>query len=150
MCVHLLIRMLAVSALALVAYIDWQRHEIWHFITIPSIVGAVFFADWLPAHFRANALLGSLIALIFFGLIWLVARHVYGIGALGFGDVMLAALVGAIGGVVSGLLWLAVGMLLAGGYAAWLRFILKSATGVIPYGSFIALSSVIGIIVSKI
>lgn len=141
-------RVLAISILAIITIIDWQRHEIWHGITIPSICLAIFAAPWLPADFIANALLGALVAFTLFWIIWFIGRRVYGTGALGFGDVMLAALLGALGGVVDGLLWLAVGMLLAGSYAIWLRYILKSPIKLIAYGSFIAFSGLLGVFLS--
>ncbi len=137
---------IAICVLASIALIDWQQHQIWHSITIPSSLAAILAARWLPAHSPRNALLGAIICFTLFWLIRAIANRVYDSNALGFGDVMLALLIGAIGGTVDGLRWLALGMLIGGGVAFWQWRRTRQSRQPIAYGSCLALGAIIGLI----
>lgn len=135
----------ALGVLFVIVVVDWWRHEIWHALTLPTILLSVWAAQQLPAETMFNALLGATTAFVLFLLIQVVALRIYGDGSFGFGDVMLAAAMGAIGGFIPGLIWLAVGMLCAGGYAAWQMWLGTARDAAIPYGSFLALGGILGI-----
>lgn len=114
----MIIPTLAAGVLLLVALLDARRRTIPHALTLPATLLAIAAAAALPAGNWLNAVLGAAAGGALFGAIWRAARARYGTGALGFGDVTLALLIGALGGIRDGLLALAVGMLIAGGWAA--------------------------------
>jgi leader peptidase (prepilin peptidase)/N-methyltransferase len=101
------------------AWHDWRTQRIPHAVTLPAGVVALAGAAWLPAGTLLNGLLGGVVC----GGIIAALRHLavrrWGAGAVGFGDVMLAWLMGSVGGVVWGLWMVAVGMLANGLVAAW-------------------------------
>ena len=97
-----------------IAIVDARTRLIRHYITVPATAAALAFSMRLPAGGWLNALLGACAAGCLFGAIWWLANRTLGKGAFGFGDVMLAILIGAIGGVYAGLAALAAGMLVAG------------------------------------
>jgi leader peptidase (prepilin peptidase)/N-methyltransferase len=67
--------------------------------------------------------------------------------ALGFGDVKLAMLLGAMVGLSQVLTVLSLGMLLAGGAATVLLLIRRQdRSSVIPYGAFLAMAGIIALI----
>lgn len=134
------------TILIFIGAIDWLRHEIWHAVTIPSIVLALVMASHLPSGFRGNAALGLVVSGGLMLTIWWLANMRYGEGSLGFGDVMLAALLGSIGGAVHGLLWLAVGIMLAGVYAAWRLYQGDTRATYFAYGTFLAMGGILGLL----
>lgn len=112
---------------------------IWHAVTIPLTIAALWLAEQLPAQFCPNALAGGLLAFGVFFCIWWSANRWYQALAFGFGDVMLAMVLGSLGGLFWGSWMLAVGMLLAGGTASLLLFFGRnSRLDAIPYGTFLA------------
>ena len=122
------------------AWEDWQTHRIRHLITLPAIATALIFHNYLPASSFLNGLVGGLFLFLLFGAIGLLAKAWYGHPALRFGDVMLAWLIGSVGGVFWGTWGIALGMVLGGFIALiglWIgRWQRKTW---LPYGTFIAL-----------
>ena len=98
-------------SLILIGWEDWKWRRIWHAVTIPLCAAALWFAEQLPASSRGNALTGALFALGLFVTIWWLGNRWYARLAFGFGDVMLATLLGMIGGLLWGGWMLAIGML---------------------------------------
>lgn len=134
-------------SLLLIGWIDWRWHRIWHVTTISVSIIAFWSASDLPTGSRANALAGAMLAFMLFFLIWWIANQWYQFAALGFGDVMLATAIGMIGGLYWGMWMLATGMLLAGivsGLALYLNW--RTRLDTIPYGSFLALCSLLGLL----
>ncbi len=137
------IHLAAIAVLLFIAIIDWQTHEIWHTVTIPTVALAIVAANQLPAASRVNAAFGALVAFGLVALLRLLAKQVYDAATLGFGDVMLAAVLGAIGGVVDGLLALAIGMLGAGMFAGWRLYHGADRHERFAYGTFLALGGIL-------
>ncbi|MCO5187730.1 MAG: A24 family peptidase [Anaerolineae bacterium] len=101
--------------------IDVRRRRIPHLLTIGGTVVALVGRGMISAEAVLLGCLGVIVSAVLFGAIYLFARRRYGARALGFGDVMLTTLIGALLGPIGALWVLAAGMLLAGGYALWLR-----------------------------
>ncbi|MCO5199742.1 MAG: A24 family peptidase [Anaerolineae bacterium] len=107
--------------LILIISIDVRRRRIPHLLTIGGTVVALVGRGMISAEAVLLGCLGVIVSAVLFGAIYLFARRRYGARALGFGDVMLTTLIGALLGPIGALWVLAAGMLLAGGYALWLR-----------------------------
>lgn len=121
-----------------VAVIDMQHRLIPTLLVYPTIVFALLSSACWPHLGLWNSLLGGGLAFaLFFGLAFL-ARLIFGDGALGDGDVTLAALIGAICGYPLVVLALALGAL-AGGLGAIVLLVLRrSPLGTtIPYGPYL-------------
>jgi leader peptidase (prepilin peptidase)/N-methyltransferase len=86
----------------------------------------------------------------FFALYWIGSKY-YGSGALGFGDVKLAMLLGAILGVHQVLIVLTLGMLLAGLGGMLLLMIKRNdKQSSLPYGAYLAFAGIVAIIWTNI
>lgn len=86
------------------------------------------------------ALAGAAVGLLFFYGLYRLGRRLYGLPALGMGDVKLAMLIGAMVGLNRVLPTLAAGMLLAGLAALlWLR---QRRTTTLPYGAFLSTAAI--------
>lgn len=136
------LRYMLLLFICLVVLIGWDvaYRRLPHWMTVPGIVYAAVLHKQLPATNMLNALLGGATAFLLFLLI-------YQTGKLGFGDVMLAALIGTAGGIQLGLLALATGMLMAGigALIAWRR-----GEQTIPYGAYLAVGATIFYLVGNI
>mgnify|MGYP003377318714 CR=1 FL=1 len=83
----------------------------------------------------------------FLGL-YALGRRLYGPGALGMGDVKLAALVAAVVGLPAAGTALLLGVLLAGGAAAvWLLSGRAGRGALLPYGTFLALGGLVVLVI---
>lgn len=134
------------GGLLLLAALDVTYRLVPNVIVFPMLIAAIWFG---PVGTPISAVAGALSGLVFFGALYWLGRWLYGRPALGMGDVKLAMLLGAVVGF-SGL-WVAMllAMLLAGLVAAGLvlgRRIDRQAT--LPYGSFMALSGLIVLILA--
>jgi leader peptidase (prepilin peptidase)/N-methyltransferase len=89
------------------------------------------------------SLAGAIVGFLFFYALYWIGGKLYGPGALGFGDVKLAMLLGAILGLQQILITLSLGMLLAGVTSI---ILLLAKTGnrrsALPYGAFLALAGI--------
>ncbi len=138
---------LYIFILLLILLFDIGERRILNGLALPGTMIALF-AGLANGH---EAFLGALAGaalgfLFFFALYWIGGRY-YGAGALGFGDVKLATLLGAIIGVELVLIVLASGMLLAGLTAALLLAVKRDdRRRTLPYGAFLAFAGIISLI----
>ncbi len=129
------------SALLLLALIDLQFHLLPFILILPTT--GVLLAGRFAQAFDAGvwSVLGALSGFLFVLGVYGVARLAYRAAALGWGDVLLTLLIGAMTGPVR--LWpaLAAGMLVGGG-AAWLwRRRGAAARTTLPYGACLCLGA---------
>jgi len=126
------------AVLLLLAVVDWEQRRLPNVVVLPALAAAVALsADPLAAGLAAAA------AFVVFLALYGLGRRFYGPGALGMGDVKLAALVAAVVGPAAAAALLG-GMLLAGGAAA--VGLLSGRVGrgaALPYGSFLAVAGVV-------
>lgn len=131
------------SVLLAVAVVDLQHRLIPTMLVYPTILFAVLSSPAWPNLGFLTSLLGGALAFALFFVLALVARLVFGEGALGDGDVTLATLIGVICGYPTVVLSLALGAL-AGGVGAFLLLLIRrSALGTaIPYGPYLVIGVV--------
>ena len=126
------------ALLVAVALIDAQHRLIPTLLVGPSILLAILASPAWPNLGPVQSVLGGAIGFGMFFALSLLARITFGEGALGGGDVMLAALIGAMCGYPLLILALAVGALLGGGGAVIAVIMNRSALGTaIPYGPYL-------------
>lgn len=101
--------------------------------------GAILLSRALPAERWQLSVIGLIGCGGVVFCIWLFSRWWFGLGRFGFGDVMLASLIGAVFGLVTGLWVIVVGMLAAGGYAGIKLWRGTSRFHIFGYGTFLAL-----------
>jgi leader peptidase (prepilin peptidase)/N-methyltransferase len=129
--------------LTAVAVIDLQHRLIPTLLVYPTIVFALACSALWPNLGLWHSLLGGGLAFALFFCLAGVARLLFGEGALGDGDVTLAALIGVICGYPAVVWSLALGALAGGLGALLLLLIRRSPLGsTIPYGPYL----VIGVI----
>ncbi len=133
-----LLVVLFAAVLVLLAVVDWEQRRLPNVVVLPALAAAVA----LSADPFAAGLVAAAAFLVFLAL-HALGRRLYGPGALGMGDVKLAALVAAVVGP-SAAAALLVGVLLAGGGAAVGRLSGRVGRGAaLPYGSFLAVAGLI-------
>jgi leader peptidase (prepilin peptidase)/N-methyltransferase len=128
------------SVLVLVTTTDFEHRLIPNRAILPAIVIAALTSPWWFGPGWYLALVGGAIGYVFFFLAALVGERFIGRGAIGGGDVKLAAYVGLIAGF-PGVITALVITILAGGIVS-LGLLLIRAVNLrsgIPYGPFIAL-----------
>ncbi len=131
----------AVIFLALAAT-DLERGLIPNRLTYPALLLAAAFAWAWPEHGVVSTFAGGGAALAL-----MVALYILGRGALGFGDVKMAALLGLVAGLGGALFGLLLGAMVAGGVVAVLLALRVVRRGdYIPYGPFIALGAIVAIL----
>lgn len=129
--------------LTAVAVVDFQHRLIPTLLVYPTIVFALICSAFWPNLGPLNSLLGGGIAFGLFFALAFVARLTFGDGALGDGDVTLAALIGVICGYPLVLLSLSLGALCGGIGAVLALLVRRSAFGsAIPYGPFLVMGAV--------
>ena len=131
--------------LLLIMIIDWRTRRILNIIALPTAGLAFVFSLTQGWQSFYATLLGALIGFLFFYLLYLLGKRLYGPGALGFGDVKLAMLLGAMIGFQQILITLSLGILMAGITGLILissgrRFHMRSS---LPYGAFLACAGII-------
>lgn len=87
-----------VAVLGLIAASDLRERAVYPLLVYPAVLLTVAAAPWLGI-WRIDAVKGAIFMTVLFLAIYLVARVISGPGALGAGDVSVAALVGAIAGL---------------------------------------------------
>lgn len=136
--------------LLLILRIDWQNHLIYMITIIPGVVVALALNAVSSLHDLLSAGAAGLAAAFVFLLLFLVAVAIYKKRALGFGDVLLAGLIGAmtgLGGVASALM---LGMFLAAAGGLFLIAIrVRSRTDYIPYGAYLSLGALIVVLLQR-
>lgn len=129
--------------LLLILRIDWQNHLIFTITIAPAIVIALVFhaLDSMSAVWWAiGASVGAALA---FGALFMLALVMYGRRALGFGDILLAALIGAMAGAVTHVAILLGIFLAAIGGLFLIAIRVRSRTDYIPYGAYLCLGAII-------
>jgi leader peptidase (prepilin peptidase)/N-methyltransferase len=113
-----------------------------HVVTFPAAAFALL-ASFLTVT-PVSALLGAAIGFGFFFTIYLVGRLVFGVGAMGFGDVTLSTFIGAAVGFPLVILAMISGIL-AGGIITLLLLLtrIRRLKSKIPYGPFLLIGATI-------
>lgn len=133
--------------LLLVLRIDWQNHLIFSATILPGIAVALALRTADSVDALVAGLLASVLAALAFFLLFALAIVIYKQRALGFGDVLLAALIGAMtGSDAAGALVL--GIILAGlGSGFLLVTRIRTSNDFIPYGAYMCLGAIVAILV---
>jgi leader peptidase (prepilin peptidase)/N-methyltransferase len=97
--INLVIYTFYVAVLILVIVIDVEHRLILHIVTIPTTLIALIASVPLSGNSILLALVGGAMGFILFYLAYLLGKRLFGPGALGFGDVMLAMMLGAMLGL---------------------------------------------------
>jgi leader peptidase (prepilin peptidase)/N-methyltransferase len=133
------------AILILLAVIDLEQRRLPDVIVLPALAVALVVR---PGGDLGTTVAGAGAALALFLLLYALGRRLYGPGALGMGDVKLAALIGAVVGLERLALALPLGILLAGGAALVLLLSGRASRGdSLPYGHFMALAAVVVMVV---
>lgn len=137
--------------LVTVLVIDLETRRVLNVMIGPAAVFAVAAGLWLGKPSVPSMIAGALVAFLLFWGLYMLGRLLFGRGALGFGDVKLAGVIGLMTGYPAVLQALTVGALLGAAAAIFLlatrRAGLKSTTAYAPYlaiGAMIALWAGLG------
>lgn len=135
------------ALLILIIVIDLENRLILNITTYPGTILALLASLVLPDINFALALVGALVGfLIFFG-IYGLAKVTYGAGAIGWGDVMLSMMMGAMLGLPSILTAIVIAILLGGIITTILLVTgLVKRNTYLPYGQYLAISTMIMLI----
>lgn len=143
----LVVYSLYVAILVLVIVIDSEHRLVLHVVTFPTTAFALAASIPLADFSFLQAIVGAVVGFIFFFLAYLIGERIFGRGALGFGDVTLAMMMGAMLGFQRIFFALIFGILLAGlwGVLGLLtrRFSRQSH---FAYGPFLAIGGLIMIL----
>jgi len=121
-----------------IAVIDFQHRLIPSLLVYPTILFALAGSPLWPGLGFLKSLEGGALGFTLFFALALLARLVFGDGALGGGDVTLAAAIGAICGYPLVVLALALGAFLGGFGALVVMVVRRSPIGTaIPYGPYL-------------
>lgn len=142
---------LYLSILVLVVVIDLEQRLILHVVTFPTTVLAIVGSEWLPGRSWRLAIVGAAVGFLIFLLFFFVGKKLFGEGALGFGDVTLSMMLGAMLGLDRIFFALLLGVLLGGvvslGIVLWRR---RAGMGMyIAYGPFLAVAGIFVLIWGK-
>jgi leader peptidase (prepilin peptidase)/N-methyltransferase len=136
------------SLLLLIAVIDFRQRRVPNLVVLPATALALGHA-WTVGRLPAAAA-GAVVAFLTFLALYAAGQRLYGAGALGMGDVKLAALIGALAGVERAPVVLLLGILLAGAAAAGLLLTGRARPGdTLPYGSFLALAAAMALLAGQ-
>lgn len=141
---HTVATLLFIVLLLLLLRIDWTNHLIFPTTIYAGLLLAIGYAAIFPR--QPNALLWAVVgaagAAFFFLLLYLLARLLYRRRALGFGDVLLAALIGAMAGTAT-VRALLLGMLLAAaGGLLLVALRVRTMRDYIPYGAYLCAGTI--------
>jgi leader peptidase (prepilin peptidase)/N-methyltransferase len=132
--------------LLLIALIDYRQRRVPNVIVLPAMGLALVQAA--AAGQLLSAVAGAAAAFLAFLALYGLGHWLFGAGALGMGDVKLAALIGALVGLERAPAVLLLGVVLAGAAAAALLLSGRARRGdTLPYGSFLALAALVGLVV---
>jgi len=130
--------------LLLILVIDWRHHLIYTATIVPGLVLAIGGAALHSGGTLLSTLLAAAGAGLVFGLLFALAVVIYRQEALGFGDILLAALIGAMTGLGKVVPAIFIGMLLAA--AGGLLLIALGRRGrrdYIPYGAYLCAGTIL-------
>jgi leader peptidase (prepilin peptidase)/N-methyltransferase len=136
------------ALLVLLAVVDLEQRRVPNVVVLPSTALALAFAAQNGQLISAAA--GAALAFAAFLTLYILGRSLFGPGALGMGDVKLAAFIGA----VVGLEWvpyaLLLGIVFAGAGATALLLSGRARRGdSLPFGHFMALATIIALVGSR-
>lgn len=131
------------SVFLLVTVTDLEHRLILNAVMYPAIALALAAALFTPDLSWRAVLIGGVVGFVFFYLAALAGNAFFGSGALGFGDVTLAAFIGLITGFPIVVLALVLGIL-AGGVITLLLLVtrIRSLRSAVPYGPFLVVGGV--------
>jgi leader peptidase (prepilin peptidase)/N-methyltransferase len=137
------------SILLAILRIDWQHHLIYTITIWPGILLALLFSLFhSPGQLLSASIAGAAAAGVFLFLFFL-AIAIYKRRALGFGDVLLAGLIGTMVGLELVTAAILLGMILAAVGGLFLILIrVKSRTDYIPYGAYLSLGAIITVLLA--
>lgn len=133
--------------LLVILRIDWQNHLIFQHTILVGIMIALGYAAIASPEPRALlwATVASVGAAFLFLLLYMLALFIYKRRALGFGDVLLAALIGAMAGQ-NAFLAIFIGMLLgAAGGLLLVALRVRTMRDYIPYGAYLCAGTIIAL-----
>jgi leader peptidase (prepilin peptidase)/N-methyltransferase len=111
---ELVIYSIFIAVLILIIVTDVEHRLVLHVVTLPSMAFALVASFFLEDSSLLLAAAGGLVGFLLFFLAYLVGQRLFGIGALGFGDVTLATMLGLMLGFQRIFFALFLGILLAG------------------------------------
>jgi leader peptidase (prepilin peptidase) / N-methyltransferase len=132
--------------LLLILRIDWQHHLIFTITIAPAILVALLLQALDSMQSLMWAVGASLGAATVFALLFMLALVMYRRRALGFGDVLLAALIGAMTGALAHVAIMLGVFLAAIGGLFLIAIRLRGRTDYIPYGAYLCLGAIIVIL----
>lgn len=136
-----------IAVLILIIVIDLEHRLILHVVTFPTTLLAIGLAYFSNNSSVSLAFLGAITGFILFYLLYWVGQILYGPGALGFGDVMLAMMMGAMLGFQLIIFTLVLGILIGGVFSIILVIVRRGMRGVyLPYGQYLAIAGIIMLI----
>lgn len=135
------------SILLLILRIDWQHHLIYTITIWPGILLALAFSLVESPGTLLSASIAGAAAACAFLFLFILALAIYKRRALGFGDVLLAGLIGTMVGLEFVTAAILLGMVLASIGGLFLILIkVKSRTDYIPYGAYLSLGAIITVL----
>lgn len=145
--INLAINSFFAAVLILIIVIDLEHRLILHVVTIPTTLIALGLAYFSSENSIPSALYGAIAGFLIFYILFWVGQILYGPGALGFGDVMLAMTMGAMLGFHRILFALILGILIGGLFSLTLIVVRRGMRNLyLPYGQYLALAGIIMLI----
>ena len=124
---------------------DMEHRLILHVVTLPAIAFALLASPLTITPL--SALWGAAVGFVTFFAIYLVGSWLFGAGAMGFGDVTLATLIGAAVGLPVVIVALLSGILTGGVVTLFLLVTrLRRLRSKVPYGPFLLTGAAIGLL----
>lgn len=147
--VNLVVNSLYIAILILVIVIDLEHRLILNVVTFPALVLALVGSVLVTGEENSFwlAVLGAAAGFIFFYIAYWIGQFLFGPGALGYGDVKLALVMGAMLGFHRILFALILAILL-GGVVSLLLLLSRrfSRNAYLPYGQYLALAGIVMLI----
>jgi leader peptidase (prepilin peptidase)/N-methyltransferase len=133
--------------LLLILLVDGRERRILNVLALPGTLVALGAGLTNGREMFLVALFGALLGFLFFSVLYWIGGKMYGSNALGFGDVKLAMLLGAVVGIHQVFLVLASGMLLAGLAAVVLLMANRERKdSTLLYGAFLAFAGIVALV----
>ncbi len=134
------------AILILIIVIDLEHFLILHVVTLPGTALALLAAFIIPDQNWRLALAGAASGFLLFFLFYWIGQLLFGAGALGFGDVTLSLLLGAMLGFDRIFFALLLGILLGGVSSLIIMVLRRRGRFHIPYGPYLAVSGIVMLI----